>query len=198
MFGMFSRLEESTDVQELTCYLGSAVRSAARKDERARRSSMPRRRSRPAARSATRSRSGRTSRRSSRELEAALELGDLESVGEQLLDALESSRPDARPPYLDAHGTARFEHAWTVDAGRLRSRGGGTSASLASRSGLPSRCSSTPSGSTAEPSEESARRGMRDLRRPARQRRGSSAPQRPRPCASSSRAARRAGSRRCP
>ncbi len=100
MFGMFSRLEESTDVQELTCYLGS--RSAIRRAEGKLREAL--------VDAEATIEAGRTlgiAQQAVKQaivegVEAALELGDLEKV-EQLLAHVESIPSGSRPPYLDAH-----------------------------------------------------------------------------------------------
>ena len=100
MFEMFSRLEESTDVQELTCYLGS--RAALRRAEGRLQDAL--------ADGEATIEAGRTlgiaqpavKQAIVEGVEAALALGDLPKA-EELLAQVESVPLGSRPPYLDAH-----------------------------------------------------------------------------------------------
>ena len=112
VFSMFSRLEESTDVQDLACYSGArtALRCAEGKlrealdDADATIQAIP-----------TLGVSQQAVKQAIVEgVEAALELGDMEKV-EQLLAHVESAPPGSRPPYLDAHAK-RFRARLEDDA----------------------------------------------------------------------------------
>jgi class 3 adenylate cyclase/tetratricopeptide (TPR) repeat protein len=97
---MFSRLEDSTDLQGFTCYHGS--RSAVRRAEGKLREAL--------ADAEATIEAGRTlgvNQQAVKQaivegVEAALELGDAAKV-EELLAHVESVPPGSRPPYLDAH-----------------------------------------------------------------------------------------------
>jgi class 3 adenylate cyclase/tetratricopeptide (TPR) repeat protein len=98
--GMFSRLEDSTDLQDRTCFFGS--RSALRRAEEKLREAL-------ADADAT-IEAGRTlgvNQQAVKQaivegVEAALALGESDKV-EELLAHVESVPPGSRPPYLDAH-----------------------------------------------------------------------------------------------
>jgi class 3 adenylate cyclase/tetratricopeptide (TPR) repeat protein len=100
MLAMFSRLDESTDVQEQTCYLGS--RSALGRAEGKLRQAL--------ADAEATIEAGRTlgiAQQAVKQaivegIEAALELGEAHQV-EGLLELVESVPLGSRPPYLDAH-----------------------------------------------------------------------------------------------
>jgi tetratricopeptide (TPR) repeat protein len=100
VFEMFSRLEESTDLQDRTCFFGS--RSALRRAEGQPREAL--------ADAEVTIEAGRTlgvNQQAVKQaivegVEAALELGEADKV-EELLAHVESVPPGSRPPYLDAH-----------------------------------------------------------------------------------------------
>jgi ATP/maltotriose-dependent transcriptional regulator MalT len=120
-FAMFSRLEESTDRQDLACFFGS--RSALRRAEGKLREAL-------ADADAT-IEAGRTlgvNQQAVKQaivegVEAALELGDA-AKAEELLAHVESVPQGSRPPYLDAHAKrvrarlegddAKFEEAASI------------------------------------------------------------------------------------
>ncbi|MET0939586.1 MAG: adenylate/guanylate cyclase domain-containing protein [Gaiellaceae bacterium] len=109
MFSMFSRLEESSDVQDRTCYLGA--RSAIRRAEGKLREALV-----DAEATIEAGRTLGVAQQAVKQaivegVEAALDLGESEKV-EELLALVESVPPGSRPPYLDAHATrarARLE-----------------------------------------------------------------------------------------
>jgi tetratricopeptide (TPR) repeat protein len=110
MLSMFSRIEDSTDVQELAAYLGS--RSALRRAEGKLHDALA-----DAERTIETGRTLGVAHQAVKQaivegIEAALELGDTEKV-EDLLAHVETVPQGSRPPYLDAHATrirARLEH----------------------------------------------------------------------------------------
>jgi predicted ATPase/class 3 adenylate cyclase len=99
LFSMFSQLEESTDVQGRTCYLGS--RSAMRRAEGKLREALV-----DAEAAIEAGRTLGVAQQAVKQaivegVEAALDLSDSDKV-EELLEHVESVPPGSRPPYLDA------------------------------------------------------------------------------------------------
>jgi tetratricopeptide (TPR) repeat protein len=97
---MFSRLEESTDLQDVACYFGS--RSAIRRAEGKLREALT-----DAEATLEAGRTLGVNQQAVKQavvegVEAALELGETDKV-EELLAHVESVPPGSRPPYLDAH-----------------------------------------------------------------------------------------------
>jgi class 3 adenylate cyclase/tetratricopeptide (TPR) repeat protein len=97
---MFSRLEDSTDLQGFTCYHGS--RSAVRRAEGKLREALA-----DAEKTIKAGRPLGVNQQAVKQaivegVEAALTLGELDTV-EELLAHVESVPPGSRPPYLDAH-----------------------------------------------------------------------------------------------
>jgi class 3 adenylate cyclase/tetratricopeptide (TPR) repeat protein len=100
MLAMFSRLEESTDLQEVTCFFGA--RSALRLAEGKLREALG-----DAEAAIEAGRTLGVNQQAVKQavvdgVEAALELGETDKV-EELLAHVESVPPGSRPPYLDAH-----------------------------------------------------------------------------------------------
>ena len=140
LLAMFSRLEESTDLQGRTCYLGS--RSAIHRAEGKLREALV-----DAEATIEAGRTLGVAQQAVKQaivegVEAALDLGESDKV-EELLAHVESVPPGSRPPYLDAHAK-RFRARLDGDPPATKPRRR-ASAGSASRSGSPSRCSSTPS-----------------------------------------------------
>ena len=117
---MFSRLEDSTDVQDLSCYLGS--RAALRRAEGRLADALA-----DAEQTIEVSRTLGVAAQSTKQgivegVEAALALGDTAKV-EELLLIVEGVPAGTRPPYLDAQAR-RFRARMGGDAVRLRGRRG--------------------------------------------------------------------------
>jgi hypothetical protein len=101
MFSMFSRLEESSDLQDRTCYLGA--RSAIRRAEGKLREALVDAEATIEAGRRTLGVAQQAVKQAIVEgVEAALALGELDKV-EELLALVESVPPGSRPPYLDGH-----------------------------------------------------------------------------------------------
>jgi class 3 adenylate cyclase/tetratricopeptide (TPR) repeat protein len=140
VFGMFSRLEDSSDIQELTCYFGA--RTALRRAEGKLREALGDADATIEAVPTVGVAQQAVKQAIVEGVEAALELGDLEKV-EQLLGTSRASRLDpGRPTSMRTQSASGADSSATV-RGMKRRRV--SSAGSASRSGSPSRCSSTPS-----------------------------------------------------
>jgi tetratricopeptide (TPR) repeat protein len=99
IFSMFSRLEESTDVQELSCYLGS--RAALHRAEGRLHDALADGKATIEVGRTLGIRAQSTKQGIVEAVEAALALGEASKV-EELLALVEGVPPGSRPPYLDA------------------------------------------------------------------------------------------------
>ena len=118
MLAMFSRLEDSTDVQDLSCYLGSRA-ALQRAEGRLADALADAEQTIEVSPHARRRRRSRRNRASSKAIEAALALGDT-AKAEELLLIVEGVPAGTRPPYLDAQAQ-RFRARMDGDASGFES-----------------------------------------------------------------------------